>query len=114
MKPELQIEALAKLDGWTDIQPDIGGGRVGTPPDWSGIRYQPLPPYLASRDAIIPMIEKHIQSEGASSFASPLFVALNISNYKKLHPDILIGCAVSATPAQLCEALLRALNLWTD
>ena len=61
-----------------------------------------FPPYLTSRDAIIPVIEKHwkeVNSEGWAQWQMRFY-------------DGIIGCnknsILFATPRQLCIALLKA------
>lgn len=99
MKPELQIKALAELDGWTNIRIDVSGsgqhylhGRNSTG-DFSN-----PPNYLTSYDAIIPLIQKQ-----------PYEVKCNMWNHLDAESDLW-----DATPQQLCEALLRATNKWIE
>lgn len=93
MKEELQIKALAELDGW-DKEPtpntSNAWGVIGKKPVWN-YRYQ-LPRYLTSYDAIIPLIQKQ-----------PLDVIADVMVRVSLH---------NTTPAQLAEALLRATGKW--
>lgn len=61
---------------------------------------QLLPPYLTSRDAIVPVVEKqppHVQYQ-VHKFLGELEI-----RYRWL-----------ATPRQLCEALIRATGKWVD
>ncbi len=95
------IKAVAELDGITPIWFEGNKAWVAGFTDDSSIDFKP---YLTSRDAIVPVIEKL----GA---ADQRIVAFK-----------LIGCAGSfeeiarqamlATPSQLCEALLRATGKW--
>lgn len=97
MLKEAQIKALAELDGWEAVFEDCASRMMGTPPDWSdhGYRHHYCKAYLTSYDAIIPLIQK--QSEGIREFV-----------YEYWHYPL------SVTPAQLCEALLRATGKWTE
>lgn len=98
MKPEDQIKALAELDGWNHITDQQGGhwwARNGEP----AVRIYDLPPYLTSYDAIIPLIQR-LDSGDAVRNA----LRRKMNNYYPF----------SATPAQLCEALLRATGKWTE
>ncbi len=96
MTPEQQIKALAELDGWTDLT-------ISRPFNtlcgrWMGQLPSKVPNYHESYDAIIPLIQKQtaeIQSD-VSFFL----------------PDEVNG--FTATPAQLCEALLRATGKWIE
>ncbi len=58
-----------------------------------------LPPYLSSRDAIIPVIERRGNIQ--------LIESSCVMKYK-------LRSILEATPAQLCEALLRAANKWIE
>lgn len=93
---EEQIKAIAELDGYKEYYSGAGFYvREGDP------TYHWLPDYLASRDAIIPVIEKQ-------------------SYFVKERVAKLLGCKndycawISVTPSQLAEALLRAKGLWKD
>jgi hypothetical protein len=111
MKPEQQIKALAGLDGWKSVRKEDGWWNISP----AGHHHPALcdsthgyPDYLTSYDAIIPVIEKHLRNGGYgdshtidafdSTFGSPC-----------IWQDIL-----TATPAQLCEALLRATGKWEE
>lgn len=111
MKPEDQIKALAELDGFESANvPNFEERFV-----WWNLKskeWECPKEYLTSLDAIMPVVEKHIWKEGISGFAKSLFVTLDNMSYKNLHPDILVGCVISATAEQLCETLLRATNQW--
>jgi hypothetical protein len=93
MKPEDQIKALAELDG--ALVP-----HTPTPEEVaSGSYYQWQPAYLTSYDAIIPLIQKQ---------PDEVITEVECYVYDKMDN------ALKATPAQLCEALLRATNKWKD
>jgi len=106
MNEQAQVKALAELAGWEDFVYSLNNsqGLGGTPPNWgdSDMRYHSCEEYLTSYDAIIPLIQKQTQ---------------NISN--RIYLSILerqeYGMHIfSATPAQLCEALLRSTGKWTE
>jgi hypothetical protein len=59
----------------------------------------------ASRDAIVPVIEKQVKN--CPTFYSPFLIAL--AEGKKTPIEMIL-----ATPRQLCEALLRAMGKWKD
>jgi len=104
---EQQIKALAELDGWTLAQTKdpksifFGKGfRSRYPflrtPKWEVANTS----YLTSYDAIIPLIQK--QSDDIKG---------------KIDMDIFelgYNHSFDPTPAQLCEALLRATEKWKD
>lgn len=102
MKPEEQIKALAELDGWKGLLQDpVQGHRVGyKEPDriYTG---EHIPNYLTSYDAIIPLIQKQ-------NHAIKMDVQFSIINNELLHD------CYSATPSQLCKALLRATGKWKE
>ena len=109
MKPELQIKALAELDNpsllsnknwmWVDSFRFYRRGSEG--------EYWTPPSYLTSYDAIIPLIQKqplHIKYKIAKQFLGvfPCDDELNVIAF------------MNATPAELCEALLRATGKWIE
>ena len=90
MKPEEQIKALAELDG---IFLD----------EWRPENRKHFKiPYLTSYDAIIPLIQK--QSYGIIANIHDILCTTNDTKY------FLRDCS----PAQLCEALLRATGKWKE
>lgn len=127
MTDQDQLIEIAKFDGWTHIKVPQKFNHLWAPGhvttrddgDWQHTdgyccSFDCLPNYLTSRDAIVPVIEKHKE--------------------KRLH---IIGCLsdmlwpkdfpfenlltvehswmfLTATPRQLCEALLRATRKWKD
>lgn len=96
MKPEDQIKELAELDGLVYDNQSPYMSLV-----WRrGATYQQLPGYLTSYDAIIPLIQK--QDEETQRL---LARRLGCSAYR---------IPISVTPAQLCEALLRATGKWKE
>lgn len=116
MKPELQIKALAELDGWSEHETEerqfcYPGGQtfvkclrwfkdfVANPFMMGGVRFDELPNYLTSYDAIIPLIQKQ---------------DWKIRNEIECKLLDNIGSVVESTPTQLCEALLRSVGKWKD
>jgi len=95
MKPEQQIKALAELDGLVGRFQNIQHVLV------KGV-WHPVPPYLTSYDAIIPLIQKQTDEVGWL-----------LANHLK---DIITEDRFvwQATPTQLCEALLRATGKWIE
>jgi len=115
MNPNDKIKAVAELDGWKIIPPpsEAWSDPSLKPPKktawfengWDDPLY--LPAYLTSRDAIVPVIERQDD-----------FAKIQTANYlyqvcRQIHDDKDV-CFMLATPAQLCEALLRAAGRWTD
>lgn len=114
MNPAEQIKALAELDGWKLTQKTIPVWEI-TQYDGSGEwtnkevalyendgatkKFERLPQYLTSYDAIIPLIQKQ---------DIDVRLAVQISTSTDT------GCFIDATPAQLCEALLRATGKWKE
>ena len=119
MKTEQQIIELAKLDGFEDIRISgpfntLGGSIViNEKRDWHR-----LPSYLTSRDAIIPLVEKVLErGEMERLFARELHklvfkFPLNWGDVQSVVDSLRMF--LYTTPAQLCEALLRATGKWVD
>lgn len=84
MNEQDQIKAVAELDRWT-------------PPPF--VRFPKEPDYLTSYDAIIPVIQK--QDIGVQHSISNWMIRNELSWF-------------TITPAQLCEALLKAVGKWKD
>ena len=116
MTKDQQIMELAKLDGWT-FDPLVGYWR-----DSGGYAHgssKPLP-YLTSRDAIIPVIEKvREQTLGRSirnhyrSFLIELWKICNPDHKFGWNSEHWIDC-ILANPQQLSEALLRSTGRWQE
>ncbi len=107
MKPELQIKALAKLDGWT-FEYGFFCHRHKTTnellcSDMHGSQ-QHVSDYLTSYDAIIPLIQKQ-----SDKIKTAVFELLQDSK-----ETISVIAVWDATPAQLCKALLRATGEWKE
>lgn len=102
MKPEQQIKALAELDGWSVVQNDwktynaiSPDGKV-TASCNTEFEAWISHSYLTSYDAIIPLIQRLGKDVGGRVWV--LVAELNLTY----------------TPAQLCEALLRATGKWIE
>jgi hypothetical protein len=125
MTPEDQIKAIAELDGWTNIHNAntmaIGGIWRGYPPTGQIIgKPELLPPYLISRDAIVPVIEKHPLEvkRKVVNIVSDLFYSSKDEKNQWYNGGWRVDCKAMAclfsTPSQLCEALLRATGKWIE
>jgi len=125
------IKAIAELDGFDTktIVPFQGGCWIERYGDKQLIFCEPEK-YLTSRDAIVPVIEKHpnADSKEADHFMTrfqdellrityPSSAKVKLSSYAV--EELMVGCyalhcMVLANPSQLCEALLRATGKWKD
>jgi hypothetical protein len=105
MKPQDIIEAIAVLDGF------LINGTFNDEPlffkEHKGVTWQYLPPYLTSRDAIVPVIEKNYPDKIAASLVQVLQNSPGCNRVTN-------AWIMTATPSQLCEALLRATGKWID
>ena len=100
-----QIKCLGAMDDWSEVDDHrrelrykeyrVVDGRM-----WTAISSQ-MPDWLNSYDAIIPLIQKqkHVVCEKVKHWMC--------EEVSSLYP-------YDATPAQLCEALLRAVGEWKD
>lgn len=118
MKPELQIKALAKLDGHYAV--DVGLNKSVVPG-----RMWPtdIPDYLTSYDAIIPLIQKQLGFAFFHAFLDALgFICAEQWSKDEGEQYEYQGDGsyfeswlhFRATPSQLAEALLRATNKWIE
>ena len=111
MKPEDQIRALAELDNVEDIPERYEHAKQCTIQDCgSGFK-----PYLTSLDAVVPLIVKWCGDDGSrwDSFLYSLWEMLKIDSDTEEN-DAWRVYFQKTTPAQLCEALLRATGKWKD
>jgi hypothetical protein len=119
MKPQDIIKAIAKLDGWTR-KPEFD--YLAQLPTWDprkileqwekdGSLTDKLPPYLTSRDAIVPVIEK--QDYGTQLRFIRELAKIVIADRWHERENYAMQL-LKATPFQLCEALLRATNKWIE
>jgi len=109
MTPEQQLKALAELDGFKiesrTYQYDGELHHYSYITQGDGNQYNNLPSYLTSYDAIIPLVQKQ---------------NLNVINIMRtwLVANVVIRLPffvwLWATPAQLCESLLRATGKWIE
>lgn len=117
MTTQEQIKALAELDGYVciDVSPPL---RYLTPTGEPAFAYilgdsgwfwtSDTPSYLASYDAIIPLIQKQdIQTR------TKMVQQLELGFFDELYWWHASNVFVQ-TPAQLSEALLRATGKWKD
>ncbi len=117
MTPDQIIKAVAELDEphqkWEHIlDPDCKTHVVGYRyPAHRG--YIAAKPYLSSRDAIIPVIEKRVKGlNQMNKFLSSL--CKKDFQFGMLLTEGEVFYLLTSTPAQLCEALLRATNRWIE
>jgi len=96
---EKQIKALAELDGFRYLSPDTGLCYRTDKVEEDGVK---CPDYLTSYDAIIPLIQK--QSYATVSVIHSSLCDMNDTKF----------FLRDTTPAQLCEALLRATGKWEE
>lgn len=113
MTDEQIIIAVSKLDGWTECE------RKGYEGFWMPSDYVydkspysklklliELPPYLTSRDAIVPVIEKQITTEELME----KFGMCLISHNPKMTTVEFFKVVMFSTPRKLCVALLKAIG----
>jgi len=113
MKDQDQIKAIAELDGWKQTEQDrqslIAWSEVYGEHYIDDEEYHGVPPYLSSRDAIVPVIEKQ-GHETKIDVINKLAEMLGIdSDWSEQGASLAI---LEASPSQLCEALLRATGKW--
>ena len=125
MNKDEQIKALAELDGfewysfWYQDQDESHPRKAGKGKNKgdfnelskTGSYDDELPPYLTSRDSIIPVIEK-MPTENRMEFINILediAYTKEFGNYWDVQFAI-----ITATPQQLAEALLRATSKWKE
>lgn len=121
MTPEDKIKAIAELDGWSDISWPFGTAFTGQgKPPHLNANLTPLLPYLTSRDAIVPVIEKHPLEvkRKVVHIVSDLFYSSKDEKNQWYNGGWRVDCKAMAclfsTPSQLCEALLRATGKWIE
>jgi hypothetical protein len=91
----------------------------GRPTDYDRVVLEPAPtkPYLTSYDAIIPLVVKHVEINDNGN-VKPAFVfelcRLLKINFVWSNAYDLCTAMLKATPAQLAEALLRAVGKWKE
>jgi hypothetical protein len=111
------IIECAKLDGWIEEYPNLPQKPIHYRKEFPD-RYRivddvrNLPNYLTSRDAIMPLVIKWCDRvERKAKFLDILKSILEIPLGAFLHETFAL---VTASPRQLCEALLRATGRWKD
>ena len=96
-----KIKALSGLDGWKWEARFCGAVKVWNNPPKMVFYDEDLPRYLDSYDAIIPLIQKQ-----------DMIVKASMCKLIGVKHDY---CAwISATPSQICDALLRATGKWKE
>lgn len=116
MKLKDQIKSLAELDDFASKQRSY---------EYKGERFPfvTVSDYLTSYDAIIPLIQKRVWSSTIHSFQDALGIicaeqyAKDNGEYYEYQGDgsyFEYWLVFNATPAQLCEALLRSTGKWIE
>ncbi len=114
MNLEKQFSACAELDGWKYI---LGNKATGQPPHWEHLNderswcYSDFPANYNSRDVLVELVEKCCPDwDRQDIFITQLLV------YASDEPSRgdLMWLALTLTPAQLREALLRSVGKWKD
>lgn len=97
MNNKAQIESLGTMDGFTNIRAGQFGTLYGDQDGEESLREE-LPHYLTSYDSIIRLIQKQPDE----------IYRLVIEQIRR---DVNVQ-ALKASPAEFCEALLRATGIW--
>ena len=106
MTPQEITIAVAELDGWNHW---FNGWNKSYENIEPLILTEQLPPYLTSRDAIVPVIEKQDEATRWRFIHYLLKIPTGgYINYKD------VELALLAPVSHLCEALLRATGKWKD
>ena len=106
MSPQSQRIAIAEACGWTDCHSQVMEPGVweydctGTPPHWSGMRYQRVPDYLNDLNAM-----RNAEQIITNQFTTHSEQYWRHLWFVKPHP-------IYATAAQRAEAFLKTLGLW--
>lgn len=117
MKEQRIIEEVAKLDGQLEIgssqerkynvfKEALGSRQCVMRTDDFTCADAYLPPYLTSRDVIVPVIEKQ-------NYYTKEKMVESLWDKNKSFEDMMID-SMTRTSLQLCEALLLATNKWED
>ena len=109
MKEQDIVRVCAELDGWY-----FGPSDSDTEYCWRSFRH-----YFNSYDAIIPLIEKVFPTPNQfQTFFNELKKIVSGSSHTRKCPDWFQEEAefalFFATPAQLCEATLKAIGKWVE
>ena len=113
MKNEDIIKAIAELDGWKSSKFGTEESPVWYQTTDDGMVYE-LPPYLTSRDAIVPVLRKQPRFQNGKPFQ--LLIVRHLETIVERDGKFLERefNALVATPRQLCEALLCATGKWKE
>ena len=133
MTPEDQIKAIAELEKWYVVQNDDGlwslhnkekcVGCYGWETEdgaWGALSRYGYDEMTTSRDAIVPVIEKHPLEvkRKVVHIVSDLFYSSKDEKNQWYNGGWRVDCKAMAclfsTPPQLCEALLRATGKWIE
>lgn len=112
------IKAIAELDGWCFVQNQMDGGSFGwVKNNCFPQRYDSLPNYLHSYDAIIPVVQKWCSS-GEPNLDMVFFFYRRLKDMvtvvRQPNTTEIVNILLNATPAQLCEALLKSVVKWKE
>lgn len=122
---EILIE-VAKIDGWKLIQKDVqvwactdydGSGEYQnkTVPmyenDGAFKKLENLPRYTTSHDAILPVVGRQ---DMTTEFTKKFMDHLNLEIKWSPSRDLNMLLMLTATPLQLCTALLKAKGVWRE
>jgi hypothetical protein len=102
-----KVKAIAELDGYSNISERGGifeGYRFSNPKE-TGRSF--IPPYLTSRDAIVPVILKVIAGKVPQLREMWHQGLLSHTRFQKILNSMEIFNLLEASPSQLCESLLR-------
>ena len=134
MKPEDQIIALAKWDGWVEVRAEVdwlpleltGIYTFPHPKDPEKIRYyvsrKPVPNYLSDLNAIRTLLLKlntkqqemfayYVSDFADSPEAKTRYDEDDYSGYTEVPADFAFKM-LTLSPELLCKALLKTLKLW--
>lgn len=115
MNAASQRIALAKWMGWTNIGKDVANSDVWrhTRSKFTFVTTEQLPNYSASLDAC-GVVEANLTDEQRIEYCKILsrHPAFCRARFKNVRTQTYL--LISATAAQRCEALCRALGLWTE
>lgn len=112
MNDDSEIRILiAEACGWTDfVESYFDGLPAGTPPNWSGMRYQTLPDYPNDLNAMREAEEKHLTFSQALRWPEVLRqVVQGHYNHGEIQFEV-----YRATARQRAEAFLKTIGKWKE
>jgi hypothetical protein len=124
MNPNDILKACAELDGWNHHPANKDSFGVYYNEFWQKEHNttRTLPPYTTSYDAIIPLIQKQFTKNSWHCFSDALGILCAKETADVDGQYVYEGdgsyyedrLRFNASPAQLCEALLRATGKWIE